>query len=133
MRKTLVCLYAVCLLALLLTIPSSRVSPQDWRTLYCALVQEKFMPWFRTERNPKVFSFDWFDVYISLLDLNDDGIPELFVDRAWWAGQRSGFDLDGTYTIQEGKLRKFEEGPQDTSSNERYYLRSDTVECGGEH
>ena len=91
------------------------------------------MPWFRTERNPKVFSFDWFDVYISLLDLNGDGIPELFIDRTWWAGQRSGFDLDGAYTIQDGKLHKFEEGPQDTSSNERYYLRTDTVECGGEH
>ena len=134
MRRIFVCLCAACLLALLLAIPSSQAPPQDWRALYCTLVQEKFMPWFRTERDPKVFSFDWFDIHFRLFDLNSDGIPELFVDKIWWPGQGGDLDLEGAYTVRGGKLRKFGEGPQDTQSSERYYLRTDQYDCGwGEH
>jgi len=132
MRKALVGLCAACLLILLAAIPLSLAlrAKRDWRALYCSLVQEKFAPWFKTQKNPEIFSFDWFDIHFSLFDLNGDGTPELFLDRAWWAGQKNASDLVGVYTIQDGKLRKFEEGPQDTQSNERYYLRSEWMDCG---
>jgi len=115
MRKTAIFLCLVCLLAL----PVSAEQEVDWREMYCQVALEAFRAWDDTTHS---FIF-------QLLDLNKDGVPEFFVGLDYYA--YADTDDVTVYTVLNGRLCKFDTGPQDRPSAARYFTQYSDPDCSG--
>ena len=100
------CACFLLMLCLLPALPLANAQEPQWKTIYWDLVLQSYREWCDGPKQDFASAFRY-----RLIDINDDGTPELFWEVWWGYGIHDEWPvINGVYMVTDDQLRKFEVG-----------------------